>query len=210
MINLLPNNIKESRLYGRRNRIMLSYILSFILTAILVEGVMLVSLRFIGSTEPNLRATISQNQTQITALEKDMQNLSSVVGRLNTAEKLYDSSIEFSKLIPKIGSILPKGAVLNGLSLTGGNTDPLSLDVDITSAELAPTLQRNLEDSDLFEAVDINSISAKSTTDIYKYSASISVSFTGSAKAKRKIAAAAAAVAAQKKAQSSSKNGGNK
>lgn len=209
MINLISHDIREERSYARRNRTLIGYILALFTAALMVTAVMLISIRFVGSDEQKLRSSIDENQTTITALESEIKDLSAVAGRLKTVDALYESSIEFSELIPEIGSLLPQGTVLNSLSLTGGKTDPLSLDVDIENAELAAVLQRNLVGSELFEAADINSISAKDSAGTYKFSASVSVSFTGSAEAKRKIKAAAAAAAEAAKEQEESTSGGS-
>jgi len=115
---------------------------------------------------------------------------------------LFDSSIVFSELVPQIGSLLPQGTIINSLALTGGETDPLTLDVNLSGANLAPVLQSNLIQSELFEAADVNSITPLGNTDtIYQFNASVSVSFTGSAEAKRKIAAQAAAARALREQQ---------
>ena len=103
-------------------------------------------------------------------------------------------------MIPRIGSLLPEGMVLNGLSLTGGKTSPLQLDVDMTSPGLAAVVQQNLVNSDLFEAADIGTITSKGSgtssskpgVKSYQYGATISVSFKGTAAAKKAAAAAAA------------------
>lgn len=208
MINLIPHDLRSQRQYARRNRMLLGYIFALVLAAILVAVTMTISLGFVGADEAQLRSTIEDNSAEIAKLESEIKDLNTVSNRLNTADKLYESSVKFSNLIPEIGSLLPQGTVLNSLSLTGGNTDPLSLDVEMTSADLSAVLQKNLVSSELFEAADVNSISSKSTEGIYKYAASVSVSFTGSAEAKRKAAAAAAAAAkAAAEAQESSTGG---
>ena len=196
MINLLPHAIREERLYGRRNRALAGYVASLLMAALLVAAVMLGSLRFVGDDEAQIQSTISKNQTEITQLESEISELSTVVSKLGTTYKLYESSVKFSEIIPKIGSLLPAGAIIKGLSLTGGNTDPLSLEVEMVSADLAPILQKNLVQSDLFEAADVNSITSKDDDSSYKFKAALSISFTGSAEAKRKAESAARAAAA--------------
>lgn len=196
MINLLPHSIREERMYGRRNRALASYVAALLVAALLVAAVMLGSLSFVGADENQIKSTIDNNQSKIAALEAEISDLSNVVSKLNITNNLYESSISFSELIPAIGALLPQGSIINGLSLTGGNTDPLTLEVNLTSAELAPVLQRNLVQSDIFEAADVNSITAKDDDSPYEFSASISIGFTGSAEAKRKAAAAARAAAA--------------
>ena len=90
---------------------------------------------------------------------------------------------------------------MNSLSLTGGVTDPLQLEVDLRDANLSSVTIRNLIESDLFEAADITALTPVGTADdptvIYPYTASITVSFTGTAEARKK---ADAAEASKKKA----------
>jgi hypothetical protein len=196
-MNLLPFSIRAERIYGRRNRILIGFVVSLFITASIVACIMLGGLRFVGSEESSIKEEIQTNNEQVLKLEADIEDVSSVAARLAAADKLFDSSILFSELVPEIGSLLPKGSIINSLALTGGNTDPLTLDVSLASADLAPVLQSNLVQSELFEAADVNSISPRGSTDtIYTFSASVSVSFTGSAEAKRKVAAQAAAARA--------------
>lgn len=206
MINLLPTHIKEERVYGRRNRMMLTYSVSLILTAAIIATVMMVSMQFVTGDEASLRSEIASTEVEIAALQNNIQDIEAVASRLETAKKLSDLSVKFSSLIPEIGSILPEGSVLNALALTGGKTDPLILDVDLKAADLAPVLSRNLVESDLFEAADIASLNPKGIAETettsatsqspYVFSASVSASFTGTAEAKRKEAAKEAARAA--------------
>lgn len=218
MINLLPTHIREERAYGRRNRTMLTYSISLILTAGVIAIVMLASMQFVSNDEANLRSEITSNEVEIAALQSNIQEIENVAIRLQTAKKVSELSVKFSSLIPEIGSVLPEGAVLNALSLTGGKTDPLILDVDLKSADLAPILSRNLVESDLFEAADIASLLPKGLAEdplasganqsaAYGFSASVSASFTGTAEAKRKEAAkeAARAAAAEAKTQEEKK-----
>jgi hypothetical protein len=199
MINLLPLDVRIERQYGRKNRTLVGYVFALLITAVLVAIVMLGSLQFFGTDESALKTEIDENNITILTLQKDTSELNKTVAKLDTANKLYDSSITFSTLVPKIGSLLPSGTVLNALSLTGESTDALSLDIDMERPELAAVLVKNLVDSDLFEAADIGSINPKGGDgDQYRYGTVIKVSFEGSAEAKKKAAAAAAAEAARK------------
>lgn len=204
MINLLPDQIKKERMYGRRNRTLLTYNIALISTAGVIAAIMVGSLQFVGADEAQLREEIESANVKVQALESNVKEIEKVAQRLETAKKLSDLSVQFSDLIPQIGAVLPEGVVLNALSLTGGVTDPLLLDVDIATADLAPVLSRNLVESELFEAADIATLAPKGSgdtteeaapTEIYKFSASLNASFTGSAEAKRKQAAQEAAQA---------------
>jgi hypothetical protein len=196
MINLLPNSVREEHEYGRKNRKLTALIFLVAGTALAVAAIMIVSVGFLSDEETSIQKSIDENKAIITTLEAETSDLSDVASRLRTTYTLFDGSIKFSELIPEIGSLLPSGSVIDGLSLTGGNTDPLQLNVSLISAELAPVMQKNLIDSELFEAADIITITpVGSDASAYNYSASVSVSFTGSAEAKKKAAAAAAAAA---------------
>jgi Tfp pilus assembly protein PilN len=185
MINLLPLDIRTARQYGRKNRILVTYVVALLITAILVAIVMIGSLKFFGTDESALRTEIEENNTTITLLRSNTSELNQTVTKLTTVDKLYESGITFSTLIPRIGSILPEGTVLNGLSLTGENTDALSLDVDLETPELAAVLIRNMVDSDLFEAADIGNLTPKGADgDRYRYGTVLRVSFEGSSAAK--------------------------
>jgi len=202
MINLLPFDLRKERLYGRRNKILFSFVLCLFVTAGIVSFIMIGGIGFVGSEEEGIAAEIASNNEQILKLESEIKDVSSVALRLRAADKLFDSSIVFSELVPQIGSLLPQGTIINSLALTGGETDPLTLDVNLSGANLAPVLQSNLIQSELFEAADVNSITPLGNTDtIYQFNASVSVSFTGSAEAKRKIAAQAAAARALREQQ---------
>lgn len=188
MINLLPDSVRADRHYGRRNILMASYISALVMTAFLTAGVMMMSLNFVGSDEAVLKNSIKTHQATVVELEKEIKPVEETANRLETAKKISDKSINFSELIPDIGAVLPQGVILNALSLTGGTDDPLKLDVDMTGAELASVLIRNLEESDLFEAADISSLSPKGVsettadgsteTDQYRYTASVTASFS--------------------------------
>jgi Tfp pilus assembly protein PilN len=123
------------------------------------------------------------------------------------AKRINEQSVSFSELIPKIGAVLPEGVVLNSLSLTGGITDPLQLNVDMLNANLVSVLIRNLVESDLFEAADILSLSPRGASDsegggaVYNFNASLTASFTGTADAAKKAAKAEAAKKAAAAAQ---------
>jgi len=163
-------------------------------------GIMAVSLNFIGPNKEKLQEEIDNSMVEISALESAVKPIESVAVRLDTAKDISDLSVQFSQLIPEIGAVLPNGTVLNALSLNGGITDPLQLNVDLTSSNLVPVLIRNLVESDLFEAADISGINPKGgggeNDNVYNFSASITASFTGSAEAKKRVEDAAKAQAA--------------
>ena len=156
MINLLPPQVKEERAYGRKNIALIGYSGALLATALTTAVIMLLSLQFIGSEEPDLRKNLEADQATVVLLETEIKSIENVATRLETAKKISDRSVKLSELIPQIAAVLPDGTILNALSLSGGSTDPLQLDVDLTDASLASVLVRNLVESDLFESADIS------------------------------------------------------
>jgi hypothetical protein len=204
MINLLPEETRIERFYGRKNRVLVGYVAALLVTAGLVATVMMGSLRLFGTNESALLEEIAQNKIMISNLQEKTSEVNKTVTRLNTVNKLYESGISFSELVPSIGGLLPRGSVLNALSLTGESTDTLNLDVDLERPELAAVLVRNLVESDIFEAADIGAINPKGGVDErYPYGTIVRVSFTGTAEAKRKVEAANKAEAARRTKESS-------
>jgi len=204
VINLLPLEIRQERQYGRKNRILIGYVFALIITALLVATVMIGNLKFFGTDSSALQNEINENNITITSLQAKTTELNKTVTRLEVVDSLYESGVSFSELVPEIGSLMPEGAVLNGLSLTGNSTDALSLDVDLENPELTAVLVRNLVESDLFEAADVGNIVPKGVEGSrYKYGTIVRVSFEGSAAAKKKAEAAAKAEAARKAEESS-------
>jgi hypothetical protein len=199
MINLLPNSIRDEHIFGRRNRTLVALIILIAGTATTVILIMMFNLASVKKDSSEVQSAIDQNKLLITNLESETSDLSKVSNRLSTTYKLYDGSIKFSELIPKIGSVLPSGTIIGGLSLTGGSTDPLQLNVSLKSPDLVPVLQRNLVESEIFEAADVVDLSPGGEGE-YPYTASVTVSFEGTAEAKRQATAKAAAEAEAKKA----------
>jgi Tfp pilus assembly protein PilN len=211
VINLLPDDLKTERQFGRRNRLLFGYGLSIIFSAMFIAAIMLVSLGFVGSGENKLKEEIESIKQQNAILSQQQQAVEKLVANLETVDKLYESGVKFSELIPGIAGLLPKGTVLNALSLTGGKTDPLQLDVDMENQNLASVLVQNLTSSELFEAADVSSINSKGSDEnsTYGFSASISVSFKGSAEAKKKAKAAADAQAKAAQEATANSSGGS-
>ena len=185
MINLIPTDVKYARIYGRRNRILSGYSLGVIVIGLLAVSVLLFNMQNVKSSEASMREEIKKQEEIAAKLEKSQKEVDKLADQITTVYKLYAGEVKFSELIPKIGSLMPSGAVMNSLSLAGGRTSPLQLDVDIEEPQLAAVVQQNLVNSDLFGAVDISSIVSKGTgtakpgQKYYSYGATLTATFKG-------------------------------
>ncbi len=193
MINLLPPAMMEARRYGRRSVILVRYSLVIALIGICSIGVFLFNMHYVNEDEARLRAEMKLQDERAASLEAGQKIVEKSASQLKTIDKLYSGEVKFSELIPKIGSLLPNGAVLNSLTLTGGKANPLQLDVDLESQDLAAVFQQNLVHSDLFQAADISAIvtkgdSPKPGQKSYPYGASLTATFKGAPKTPAKAA----------------------
>lgn len=186
MINLLPSELKIARQYGRRNRTLRSYSILLLLVALCSTAVLFFNSRLIAASEKNLREEIAQKQSQAASLDQVQKQYEKLAADLKTIEQLYGGEVIFSQLLPQIGSLLPAGTILNGLTLAGDKKDaPLSLEIDMQRQELAAVFQQNLVNSDLFEAADITVIASKGDEAVsngYSFSATISAQFLAAKK----------------------------
>lgn len=202
MINLLPPEVKSEHRYGRYNKVIFIYSISAIIIGIFSMAIMMFNLQLIHADEIKVNKEIDTNKKAAEQLDKGQKSIETVAGQLSTIQTLYEGEVKFSELIPKIASILPDGVVLNNLTLTGGSFEPLQLEVDMKSQDLAAVLQQNLINSELFEAADVVSITSKGPEDTsdYPFHASIKVTFKGAAEKKKKEEAKKKADAAQAEA----------
>lgn len=202
MINLLPADLKEARLYGRRNRSLVAYCVGVIVIGVLTVSIAFFNIRFVMADESRLIKEMESRKTEAEKLESGQQEVDKIATQLKTIDKLYSGEVKFSELIPKIGGLLPGGMVLNALTLSGGKTSPLQLDVDMESQNLAAVFQQNLVNSDLFEAADISNITSKGSgtakpgQKTYPFGATLTASFKGTAAAKKPAPTPAPAPAA--------------
>lgn len=189
MINLLPKDAKKERIYGRRNRRLIGYSLSIVSIGLIAISISLFNMRYVYGDEKRLKQEMAQRSTEVSALESSQQQVEKISSQLKTIDKLYSGEVKFSILVPQIGALLPNGVVLNALTLTGGRTSPLQLDIDMDDPNLAGVFAKNLVKSELFEAVDIGAINtkggaAKPGLRSYAYGATLVASFKGSTAAK--------------------------
>ena len=158
MINLLPPDYKQSVKYARLNVKMLYYCGLVLIVAATLAGIMLFGVSLVNADEDSLVETIEQKETSLLALGNAEAEAKALSGNIKTISALFDRSVNFSQLIQSIGAIIPDGARLTGLSLTGDSSSPLQITAITDTQALAAVLQKNIEDSNLFTGADILSI----------------------------------------------------
>lgn len=191
MISLLPPESKTATKYARLNVTLIQYcVLVMIISAALI-AIIFFAMAVVDKQEDNLKAVIAEDQAKAAELEVVNGEAKELSTTINTISKLLEREIKFSELLEEIASILPKGTVLTGLTLSEKQDQPLTLDALVVDEEAAAILRENLDDSDLFEAADIVSIAAgesDSASGTYNFTAQYRAYFTGSSEALKKKA----------------------
>jgi Tfp pilus assembly protein PilN len=196
MINLLPNKTRDERRYGRLNRKTLAASLWVFAVALVSSSIIAFSWMRIKSEKSKVEKQISENTNQIASLDDARKQIDETAKQLAIIKKLYTGEVQFSKIIPEIGGVIPPGAILTSLSLTGNKDEPLQLSFRTKTQELAPIIRANLVNSSLFQSADIINVSGTSeqgtgggtpttgTAFAYPYSISIVVALKGASTAK--------------------------
>jgi hypothetical protein len=146
MINLLPTDYKENIQYGRKNSKVLSW-----LTAVIFGIVILLLTALVGQL--TIRASIAQVSSQKTDLENKLKDSSAAkteasyndfITGISNVKKIYQQQILYSRLIRKLGTLLPPGTKLTTISLADKDR-AINLNFSNDEPGLGPTIQINLE-----------------------------------------------------------------
>ncbi len=168
MINLLPTEQKHQLLYAKRNRSLLHWCMAAGIAIAGIGGMVVFGQLYIAKAEENMQNTVENTTARITsaALESSNKEYESLASGVKTVVQILQKQLLFSQLVPKIGSVLPDGAVLTGLTLTSGDV-ALDLQIETTSANTASQTQVNFADpkNQLFDKADIVSISCEDEGD---------------------------------------------
>lgn len=158
MIDLLPNDVKSSRMYGRRNRLLArwNFYLFLAIAAILAiigAGYFFINNATLSAADVKTKTEDSIKAADLSNIEKEYETFTS---NLKTVVQILNNQVLFSELLQQIGGVTPTGAILNTVSLSDSD-NALDLNFTTTSASIAAQIQVNLEDptNELFEKADI-------------------------------------------------------
>lgn len=161
MINLLPKDIKMSNSYGAKNRVLLRWLIAFVVGIVGIGIIILFGHyqlnRSIAAAEKQVAQSEQRLEVQnITDTQKQTEEIDSSI---KLALQVLEKKILFSKLLQRIGAVMPEGTVLEGISLQeleGG----LNLVARAESYQSATQVQVNISDAtnDVFKTADILAI----------------------------------------------------
>ena len=178
MINLLPPNTYQSILYARRNSRLVSWIVAVIVGLSLIAVVVIGGQFFIdkSSRAYQQQADAAEQQLKIQKLDETQARVKEISGSLRLVVDVLGREVLFSKLLQQIGSAMPPGSSLAGLSIIkvqGG----IDLNAVAKDYQTATQVQVNLQDpkNKIFDKADIVSITCSSTSSDPDYPCQVSL-----------------------------------
>lgn len=169
MINLLPNDIKESTVYARRNTRLMHWALALIAGTIGVALVVVFGLFYMNRSINNYSQQKQKTQTELNTqkLDETQKRVQEVSGSLKLVVQVLSREVLFSKLIKQIGAAIPANASLNDLKIakTQGGIDLTAIASDYNTAT---QVQVNLADptNKIFDKADILNITCASANNL--------------------------------------------
>ena len=158
MINLLPAAVKQGNTYGARNRVLVRWVVAFLIGifgifAVVVFGHYQLN-RSIAATEEQ----ISQSELRLKEqnIEETQTQTESIDNSIKLALQVLEQKVLFSRMLQDLGASMPEGAVLSDISvqeIEGG----LNLTAYARDYQTATQVHVNINDptASIFKSADI-------------------------------------------------------
>ncbi len=167
MINLLPSDYGASLRFAHLNSIMRRWLVVSLLAGAGLVLIMVVGWVYINQQNKNLTRNIDSVNQQLQAedLAGTQKKAKDITSNIKIINQVLSREIRFSELISHIGTVMPPGTVLSGLTLSkvDGGLDLSATARDYTSAT---QIAVNLSDpkNQIFDKLDIVNINCSSTS----------------------------------------------
>jgi Tfp pilus assembly protein PilN len=178
MINLLPPELKEQYVYGRRNttlrRWTVAMMFSFLGVVVLTFAGLFLMQNSIHKYQDQVAGTKGQLDSQ--RLEETRSQAKEISGNIKLAVDVLSREVLFSKLLQQIATVIPPNTSLTDLNITQttGAIEVKAVAGDYTSAT---QLQINLKDpkNRIFSKADIQSITCNASASDPKYPCEVTI-----------------------------------
>lgn len=161
MINLLPPERKETIRYGRQNVKLLHWLIGFAASIAGVFVIITFGQVYVNQATQDFEEQISRSEQTLAEqnIDEVQAKVQEITNTLTLVGEVLSRQVLFSDLIQAVGSTIPEGAVLTGLTISqiDGGIDLLA---EATDYNTATQVQVNLQDVDnpIFASADIISV----------------------------------------------------
>lgn len=178
IINLLPPDRKQDYAYAIRNTSLRRWVSALLFGVVglgLIATYGLVTIQKSVNDYDHKVATTQKALTQQKLTQTENQ-VKDITNNLKLVTNVLSKEVLFSKLLQRIATVTPKGAILTNLQITQG-TNALDLSAQASNYSTASQLQVNLADPDnqIFSKADLVSISCNAKSSDSRYPCSVQV-----------------------------------
>ncbi len=181
MINLLPEEEKRDIRAARTNVILLRYNFIMIIAIAIIAVACLLFYLILFNSQQRAQATTNDNIQKSASLNSVRTAATSYRTDLTLAKAILNNGVSYTNVMISITKLLPKGTVLDNLSLSSSNFGAQTkFQANAVSYAAAQQLKKNFQTSTLFSNVYFETLSiSDSSTGIYaKYPVTISMDTT--------------------------------
>ena len=168
MINLMPDDMRQEINYARRNYLLLKWMSAIFVVIVFVGLMTIFGQYYIKSNTQNLQKTAEITEARINShnLSSTRTSIQNLSNNFVTITQLLKKQLLFSKMFVKIGSIIPQGAILRGITLSPTTSAAIDLNVIAVNREAATLAFVNISDpqNGLFDKADLLSVSCNDIT----------------------------------------------
>ncbi len=159
MINLLSDEYKSELRAARSNLIIARYIGIILLAALFMFGALFISYSLLETTMDSAEKRIQANDVKADVYSQTQEQVSTLGGQLNQSKTILDQEIRYSRLLIRLGQIMPTGTVIGKLSLGSAsfNGEATTLTAYAKTTSEASSIQTQLQASPLFSKVSLTS-----------------------------------------------------
>ena len=179
MINLLPEFDKKQIRAGRINHLLVRYTIIMAAVLVLMFAEFVLTYFYMQYTKTIAEDAISDNQSKSQEILAKKQEVDTFRGNLSTAKQILDKQVDYSAITLEVASLIPKGVVLEQLTIdpaTFGTATTLTAKAIDENA--ARELKNSLSNSSYFSDVHFNTIARAEGGDSgYPYTATLSLTF---------------------------------
>jgi Tfp pilus assembly protein PilN len=181
MINLLPNDYRQSLRYARRNSVLMKWLIAVSLTLALSAAIVAIGSTYLKMETKNYAKLVETTKQELKDqdLEETLAKVQNISGNLKLINQVLSKQVIFSELIKQIGAVMPPGSVLSDIEISqvsGG----IDLKAQAQNYESATQIQINLSDPNnkLFDKVDIVTVDCQGTSPDYPCTVTLRALFT--------------------------------
>jgi capsular polysaccharide biosynthesis protein len=172
MINLLPPELKQSYRYAHANVRLVRWVTLSIIALVGLAVISVGGILFLQHSTDNYRTQAAATQDYLKAHhQKDTQKkVTDMSNNLKLVTQVLSREVLFSKLLTRLGSVMPSNVILDNLSITQ-TTGAINISAKATDYQAATQVQVNLADpaNRIFSKADIVSINCEGDANNPKY-----------------------------------------